>query len=322
MMQVNQQRLSAQPVKKPNKTLAGYMRRHWGLYLFLVPGMAMLLLNNYLPMFGIVLAFKNYTFSDGIFGSKWVGFDNFKYLFLTDDAWLMTRNTILYNLVFILLHLLIAVTFAMLLNELRIRFFAKVYQTVMFLPYFLSWVIVSYIGYAFLNAQYGFVNTTILPLLSLDAVDWYAEASYWPFILPLVSVWKDIGYATVIYLAAIVGFDKEYYEAAVIDGATKRQQAVYITLPLLRPVITIILLLQVGKIFYADFGLFYQVTLNSGLLYEKTVVIDTYVYTALKTLGDVGMASATGLYQSVIGFVLVVLTNLIVRKIDRDSSLF
>jgi len=297
-------------------------RRYWVFYVMMLPALLLLLVNNYLPMVGIVLAFKKYTFTDGILGSPWNGLENFKYLFLTDDAWLMTRNTVLYNLLFIATHLVAAVTFAILLNEMRNRFLAKLHQTIMFLPYFLSWVVISYIGYALFAGEYGFLNTAILRPLGIDPVDWYSEPKYWPYILPAFNLWKDLGYATVIYLAAIVGFDKEYYEAAVIDGASKTQQIRHITLPLLKPIVTILLILSVGKIFYSDFGLFYQFTLNSGLLHDKIIVIDTFVYTALMGTGDVGMAAAAGFYQSIVGFVLILSTNLIIRKVNKDYALF
>jgi putative aldouronate transport system permease protein len=290
--------------------------------MLLVPGVLYLLLNNYLPMFGIVIAFKDINYAKGIFGSEWVGFKNFEFLFATKDAWLITRNTVLYNAVFIVLHAVVPVAFAIALNELRLRLLARTYQSIMFLPHFLSMIVVSYLGYALLSGEYGFLNKAVLEPLGLNPISWYSEAKYWPFILPIVNIWKHVGYYSIIYLAAIIGIDQEYYEAAHIDGASKWQQITRITIPLLRPVIIVMTLLQIGKIFNADFGLFYQVPLDSGALYPTTQVIDTYVYRALLNLGDIGMSASAGLYQAFVGFVLVLATNYAVRKIDKESALF
>lgn len=298
------------------------LARDKALILLLLPGLMYLLLNNYLPMFGIVIAFKDIDYAKGILGSDWVGFKNFEFLFATSDAWLITRNTVLYNAVFIALNLVVPVAFAIALNELRLQMLARFYQSVMFLPHFLSMIVVGYLGYSLLSGEYGFMNARVLEPLGLEPVSWYSEAKYWPYILPLVNLWKHAGYYTIIYLAAIIGVDPEYYEAAHIDGAGKWQQIMRITLPLIRPVLIVMALLQVGKIFNADFGLFYQVPLDSGALYPTTQVIDTYVYRALLNLGDIGMSSAAGLYQAVVGFVLVLGTNYIVRKIDKENALF
>lgn len=292
------------------------------LLMLLLPGVLYLILNNYLPMFGIVIAFKDVDYSVGILGSEWVGFKNFEFLFTTSDAWLITKNTLFYNAIFIVLHTVVPVAFALVLNELRLQVMARFYQSVMFLPYFLSMIVVGYLGYSLLSGQYGFINANILKPLGLDPISWYSEPEYWTYILPIVNLWKSAGYYSIIFLAAIIGVDNEYYEAAHIDGANKWQQITRITIPLIRPVLIIITLLQVGKIFNADFGLFYQVPLDSGALYSTTQVIDTYVYRALLNLGDIGMSSAAGLYQSFVGFVLVVLTNYIVRKVDKENALF
>jgi putative aldouronate transport system permease protein len=292
------------------------------LLALLVPGVLYLILNNYLPMFGIVIAFKNINYSKGIWGSDWVGLNNFKFLFMTSDAWLITKNTILYNAAFIILHLIVPLAFALMLNELRVRFLARFYQSVMFLPYFLSMIVVAYLGYSLLSSEFGFINTKILEPLGYKGISWYSEPKYWPVILVLVNLWKSSGYYVIIYLAAIIGIDNEYYEAAHIDGASKWQQITRITIPLIRPVLIIMVLLQIGKIFNADFGLFYQVPLDSGALYSTTQVIDTYVYRALLNLGDIGMSSAAGFYQAMVGFVLVLTTNCIVRKIDKGNALF
>jgi len=298
------------------------LRKYWMFYIMMLPALAVLILNNYIPMFGIIIAFKNINYADGIFGSPWSNFDNFKYLFMTSDAWVITRNTLLYNSSFIILNLVFPLAFALMLNELRSRFLAKLHQTVMFLPYFLSMVVISYLVFAFLSDTNGFLNAKVLPALGLEKVSWYFTKEVWPYILPLVNTWKSMGYYTVIYMAAIIGIDEEYYEAATIDGASRLKQMFTITIPLIMPIITIMTLLQVGRIFNADFGLFFQVPRESGVLFPVTNVIDTYVYRTFLTVGDIGLSSAAGLLQSVVGFTLVFLSNWIVRRIDKDNALF
>ncbi|ASA25873.1 ABC transporter permease [Paenibacillus donghaensis] len=296
------------------------------MLLMVLPGTLWFLFFSYLPMFGTVIAFKEYRFSrDGfwasIVNSKWVGLDNFKFLFTTNDAYVITRNTLLYNAAFIVLGLILSVVMAIVLSEIVNKKLAKLYQTGMFLPYFLSWVVVGYFAFSFLSSERGMLNQ-VLDYFGAESVQWYSEKKYWPFILIFVYLWKAVGYNSVVYLAAIMGIDKSLYEAAMIDGASKFQQIRNITLPLLNPIITIMTLLAIGKIFYADFGLFYQVPRNSGTLYGVTNVIDTYVYQGLKTTGEIGMTTAAGLYQSVVGFVLVITSNYIVRRYNRDSALF
>ncbi|AIQ72502.1 MULTISPECIES: ABC transporter permease subunit [Paenibacillus] len=296
------------------------------MLLMVLPGALWFLFFSYLPMIGTIIAFKEYRFSrDGfwasIINSKWVGLDNFKFLFTTNDAYIITRNTLLYNGAFILLGLILSVLMAIVLSEIVNKKLAKVYQTGMFLPYFLSWVVVGYFAFSFLSSERGMLNQ-IMGFFGAESIQWYSEKAYWPFILILVYLWKAVGYNSVVYLAAIMGIDKSLYEAAMIDGASKFQQIRNITLPLLSPIITIMTLLAIGKIFYADFGLFYQVPRNSGTLYSVTNVIDTYVYQGLKTTGEIGMSTAAGLYQSVVGFTLVMTSNYIVRKYNKDSALF
>jgi putative aldouronate transport system permease protein len=298
------------------------VKKYFPLFLMMVPGFIYLLINNYLPMFGLVIAFKDIDFTKGILASGWAGLKNFKYLFSTADAFIITRNTILYNITFITLDLIVAVFLAILLHEIMESYSSKVYQTVLLLPYMISTVIVGYLVYAFFNVRTGYVNTKLGPLFGFPKINWYMESQYWPFILPIVNLWKTIGFSVMIYFSAIIGLDRSCYEAAVIDGATKWQQIRHITLPLLKPVMILLLLLQTGRIFYSDFGMFYQVPMDSGMLYSTTNVIDTYVYRALLRLGDVGMASAAGFYQSIVGFLLVVTTNLIIRKISPEDALF
>lgn len=292
-----------------------------------LPGGIWFLLFTYLPLFGILVAFKKFRIADNggffksLIESEWVGFDNFKFLFASGDAARVFLNTVLYNLVFIILGVVLPVLVALLLNEIRNKGMAKIYQSAMFLPYFLSWVVVSYCLFAFLNPEKGFVNN-VLQQYGKEGISWYTEKSWWPFLIILMSQWKGIGYNTVVYLASICGIDKTYYEAAVLDGATKWQQIKFITLPLLKPVITILLIMSIGKIFNADFGLFYQLPKNSGALFDVTNVLDTYIFRALRANGEIGMSSAAALFQSTVGFVLIMAANKIVSKVDSDNALF
>ncbi|MFF2889388.1 ABC transporter permease [Paenibacillus sp. NPDC057967] len=292
------------------------------LYIMLIPGIVYLLINNYVPMLGMIIAFKDINFAKGILGSDWVGFKNFEYLFKTADAYIITRNTILYNLVFIVVNLVVAVGLAILLNEMKNRFLSRFYQSVVLLPYLISSVIIGYLVFSLLSAETGLMNKTIMPWLGIDPVMWYNEPGYWPYILTFVKIWSTAGYLCIIYFAAVVGIDQEYYEAATLDGANKFQQILKITIPLITPVIVIMTLMQIGRIFYSDFGLFYQVTLDSGVLLPTTNVIDTYVYRSLLRNGDIGMSSAAGLYQSVVGFIIILASNYAVKKINPDNSLF
>lgn len=296
------------------------------MLLMVLPGALWFLFFSYIPMLGTVIAFKEYRFDrDGfwasIVNSKWVGLDNFKFLFSTDDAYIITRNTILYNAVFIVVGLALAVLMAVVLSEITNKKLSKLYQTGMFLPYFLSWVIVGYFAFSFLSSERGLLNY-VFEYFGWESMQWYSDPKYWPYIIVFIYLWKAVGYNSVVYLAAIMGIDKSLYEAAMIDGANKWQQIRNITLPLLTPIITIMTLLAVGKVFYADFGLFYQVPRDSGTLYSVTNVIDTYVYRGLKTTGEIGMSTAAGLYQSVVGFALVITSNYIVRRFNKDNALF
>ena len=292
------------------------------LWLIAVPGILYLLINNYLPMAGIFLAFKDFSYMKGPFGSDWCGFQNFEFLFKTKDAFIMTRNTLLYNLAFIVIGTAFSIFVAILLTELGERLRTKFFQAALLLPNLLSWVIIGVVVYAFLNADNGFLDKTVLPALGLEPVAWYSTPAYWPFILLLVFLWKNTGYNSIIYMAGISGISKEIYESAQLDGAGKLKQIFYITLPLLRPTIIITTLMMVGRIFYSDFGLFYQVPQNAGALFPGTQTIDTYVYRALMNSNDVGMAAAAALFQSVLGFLLVLGANALVRKIDADNALF
>lgn len=300
----------------------GKSRNTLPLMLLAVPGLLYLLINNYIPMAGVFIAFKEINFKKGIFASEWVGLKNFQFLFKTNDALIMIRNTFLYNLVFIILGVICSIFIALLMSEVMHMLSAKIFQAGLVLPNLISMVIVSYIVYAFINADSGFINLSILKPLGLPEINWYSEAKYWPFILTFVQIWKTAGYGSLIYIAFIAGIDKSIYEAARIDGAGKLKQIFQITLPMLKPTIIILVLMAVGRIFNSDFGLFYQVPMNSGAIYSTTQTIDTYVYRALMQLNDIGMSSAAGLYQSVVGFILVITANLIVKKVDSENALF
>lgn len=291
-----------------------------------LPGILWLILFFYIPVLGNVVAFKNFKISEGSFfqsliESEWVGLKNFEFLFTSSDAYIITRNTILYNVTFIVINLVVAVTLAVIMSQLRSRRQIKVIQTSMLLPYFLSWVIINFFVGAFLNPDIGLFNKMI-EAGGGEMINWYSEPKYWPFIIIFLGVWKGIGYNSIVYFASIMGIDPTYYEAAEVDGASKWQQIRHVTLPQLIPLISILTILAVGGIFRADFGLFYQIPRNSGALFDVTNVLDTYIYRGLANSGDIGMASAAGLYQSVVGCTLVLVSNMLVRKFDENSALF
>ncbi|MCR4577604.1 MAG: ABC transporter permease subunit [Clostridiales bacterium] len=293
------------------------------LYVMASPTVLWLLVFCYAPIVGLVMAFQNLNITTGILGSEFVGLQNFRFLFTTTDAWIITRNTVCYNVVFIIVNMLLAVMMALLLSELRSRFAAKGLQTIYMLPYFLSWAVVAIVVSAFLDRDYGLVNRLMIALGKQEGkIDYYTKRELWPPLLVLINAWKGVGYQTVLYLAVISGISTDYYEAAVLDGATKRQQAWYITIPHLRMVISISIIMAMGSIFRGDFGLFYVVTKNTGRLYPVTDVIDTYIYRALTRLSNVGMATASGMYQSVVGLFMVLGVNAIVNRIDPDSAMF
>lgn len=300
----------------------GDWKRTIPLILIALPGIVYLIINNYIPMAGLFVAFKKYNFMKGLFGSDWCGLKNFEFLFATRDAWIMTRNTILYNLAFIIVGTVFAIAIAIMLCELGKRLRVKFFQAALLMPNLLSWVVIGFIAFAFLSAETGFINKTILNALGKEPVTWYMESSAWPFILILVNLWKNAGYQSIVYMASISGIDKSLYEAAAMDGATKMQQIFKITLPLLKPTIITLTLMSIGRMFYSDFGLFYQVPQNSGALFSVTQTIDTYVYRGLMESNNIGMSAAAGFYQSVVGFILVLLANWTVRKIDSDNALF
>lgn len=315
----------------PNRLASGRFAKYKKTLVLLTmvaPAAIWLLLLRYLPMGGIILAFKNYkinprnpSFISNLLSSKWVGFKNFEFLFKTNDAWIMFRNTLGYNVVFIILGVIIPVAFAIMMNEFTRKFVRKTYQTMMFFPYFLSWVVVSYFLNAFLDAQYGMIPT-MQAAAGKEVTSWYTTPGPWPYLLVFANLWKNVGYSTVLYLAAITGIDANQYEAAAIDGASKWQQVLYVTIPHLRTMICILFIMNVGRIFASDFGLFYNVPMQNGALFSVTQTIDTYVYRAYIATGNPGQSSAAGLLQNVLGFICILSANAIVKKVDADSAMF
>ncbi len=314
--------------KKESSSGFSSRKKTFLLLTMVAPGVIWLILLRYLPMFGIVIAFKDYriytkapSLINNVLHSKWVGLKNFEFLFATSDSWIMIRNTIGYNALWIVLGLIISVSFAIMLSELTNKFAAKVHQTLMFFPYFLSWVVASYFVLAFLDPTRGLL-VHLQQDWGMEVTNWYNENKPWPIILTIANLWKNVGYSTILYLAAITGIDTSQYEAASIDGASKWQQMKYVTLPHLRSMITILLIMNVGKIINSDFGLFWNVPMNSGPLFPTTQVIDTYVYRALTATNNIGMSTAAGLLQNVVGFACLMAANSVVRRIDEDSTLF
>lgn len=292
------------------------------LFLLALPAILLLFVFCYIPMGGIIIAFKDFRVDLGIFHSQWVGFRNFKFFFTSADAWRVVRNTLGMNFLFIVCSTSLSVLFALMMFRLQSRRLVKAYQTITLMPNFLSWVIVGYMVYALLKPGTGGLINQIIMGFGGQPIDWYSDASLWPVILLLVKLWHGVGYGSLFYYASLMGIDPEYFEAAQLEGASKVHEFRYIILPFLRSIIIIMTILNIGSIFRADFGLFFNVPRNVGALYATTDVIDTYVYRALIQLGNVGMSAAVGLFQSVVGFVLILSTNLVVRRIEPDSALF
>jgi putative aldouronate transport system permease protein len=327
----NTMNLSGFDIEKTEVLNQSVFQRHKKTLILLsmvLTGAIWLILLRYLPMFGIVLAFQDFqiyfdhpSLFNNIIHSPWVGVDNFKFLFATNDCWKMLFNTIAYNVSFIILGTIISVAFAIMLNELTVKSLMKTYQTAMFFPFFLSWVVASYFLYAFLAPGDGLL-VHLFKNLEITKTGWYNDVKPWPYLIIFANMWKNVGYTVVLYIAAIVGIDLSLYEAARIDGASKWQQVRYVTLPHLTTIIVVLLIINVGRIFNSDFGLFFTVPMDTGTLIPATQVVDTYEYRALLSTGDVGMSTAAGLFQSTVGFVLIIITNAIVRKVDPDSAMF
>ena len=308
---------------KKNNRLA--KARYWmPVFIMMMPGLVYLFINNYIPMGGLISAFKQVNFADGIYGSPWADpwYKNFIYLFTSKDALEITRNTILYNFAFILVNNSLGILIAIFISDVQSKRAKKVYQSAVLFPFLMSMVIVSYIVFALLSNENGMLNKSILPVLGLEPVSWYAAPQVWPVILILVNFWKGVGYGCLIYIASIAGIDKAIYEAAQIDGASRIQLIRHITLPSIVPSVITLVMLNVSKIFFSDFGLFYQVPQNSGAIYSTTNTIDTYVYRALLQQNNPSMSAAAGFYQSIVGFILVLAVNALVRKFSKENALF
>lgn len=291
-----------------------------GLLVMALPGLIFLLIFNYMPMFGIVLPFIDYDVRKGFFGSEFVGFENFRFLFENKNTWHITLNTVGYNLVFTFLTPLIAIILALILTRMGKKYI-KLYQTCFFIPYFVSWVVVSYVVFGFLNMEHGFVNT-LMSNMGKEPILWYNTPDPWPFIVILSNTWKAAGYDCIIYYTALIGIDKQLYEAAELDGASRIQQILHVSIPAITPVICLLVILSIGNMFTGNFDLFYNLARNSAATYPTMDILDTYVYRALRQIGDIGMSSAACTFQSVVGFILVLLSNLLVKKINPDYALF
>lgn len=313
-------RLEKRTVLGRRNTEIRRFRKNLPLLLLALPAIIYLFVFNYIPLYGLVLPFKNYQYSKGFFGSEWVGLENFKILLNNKQVLIATRNTLFYNLTFIIVGTCVAVVLALMLYEMTSRF-VKVYQTMLLLPHFISWVIVAYVALVFLDMDAGLFNW-VRKLFGAEPILWYNSPKYWPPLIVIFNVWKSMGFSAIMYYASLMGVDQELFEAAKIDGAGKLKQMWHIAIPSIKPLIITLTILNIGKIFYGDFGLFYNLPQNSPLLYSTTDVIDTYVYRTLTVLGDMGISSAVGFYQSVLGFILVLLTNWVVNRIDSDNALF
>lgn len=290
-------------------------------FLMCAPVIVYIFIFSYLPMGGMIIAFKDYQYNLGIFQSPWVGLKNFEFFFQSDAAWTVTRNTVFLNCLFIVFGRIFGVLFALLLFELTRNWAIKLFQSIFMLPYFISWVVVGFMTYSLLNPQLGLFNS-VLSSLGINPVQWYSEPGVWPVILTVASVWKGVGIGCMMFYASLMSIDKGLYEAAEIDGATRLQQTYYISIPFLIPTVITLTILSIGELFRGDFGMFFNLTRDVGALYKTTDIIDTYVFRSLRVIGDVGMSSAVGLYQSVVGFILIISANAIVRKVQSDSALF
>ena len=311
--------------KKPeggNKKSFGAAFLHWlPFYLMGAPGLIYIFINNYMPLAGLQIAFKNFNFAKGMWDSPWIGFKNFEFLFKSKDAFVMVRNTLAYNIAWIFIGMFVGVSAAILLNEVQNAVAKKFYQTAILLPYLMSMVVIAYLVYAYLSPSSG-LFTKGIERLTGNTIQFYQEPKWWPFILTFVHEWRGIGFGMILYLSSLLGIDPGYYEAASLDGATKWQQIRLITIPLLKPTILMLLILNLGQVFRSDFGLFYQVPMMQSPLFPVTQTIDTYVYRALMQLNNVGMSAAASFIQSVVGFVFIVTANKIVSKLDENSALF
>ncbi len=311
--------------KKTSNSKKVKIKRHLQLYSLAAVPVFLIILFHYIPLAGIVLAFKRYRYDLGIIGSPWVGLRNYELFFKSGDFARLTRNTIGLNAIFICLIIICSVALAVVLYRINSRKATKVYQTVLITPHFVSWVIASYIVYAFLNPEYGILNN-VLESIGMAPISWYAAPKAWPIILAVCYVWKHIGLDCVIYYAALMGMDSSLIEAAAVDGANRWQQTRHVIIPQLTTLIVIQTILKIGGIFRADFGMFYQLTRNVGELYSTTDVIDTYIFRTVtgenSANTNLSAGTAVGLFQSLVGFCLVLFTNWASKKFDEDYGLF
>lgn len=303
------------------KSFSHEFRKNRALFVMIAPAVIIVIILSYLPMSGLILSFKNYRFDLGVFGSEWNGVENFRYLFSSGTGWLITKNTILYNLLNLITSQLLAIIIAIFITEINAKLFKKISQSIIFLPYFISWVIVGTFVYAIFNYETGLLNN-LLTGLGGEKVNVYSMPGVWPFIICIFNAWKWCGYNSVIYIAAITGVDSETYEAAAVDGASIFQRIWYITIPCIKPTVITMLLLQVGRILRGDFEMFYQIVGNNGQLFNATDVIDTYVFRSLLQNSNLGMTAAASLYQSVLCFAIIMAVNAVVKRIDSDYALF
>lgn len=297
------------------------VKKHPELYLMIIPAVVFFLIFSYIPMVGIVMAFKNFRIADGIFGSAWCGLKNFEFFFSSGTAWRLTKNTMLYNIAFLAVNVFLEVLIAVFISELGKSKLVKFCQSAMLLPHFISWVVVAVFLFGILNYETGSLNG-MLTSLGFEPIHVYGNVGAWKYILIGLNAWKSVGYGSIVYLSAIMGVDVECYESAEIDGANQWQRIFYITLPMIKPTIITMVLLALGSVMRGNFELFYQIIGNNSMLYQSTDVIDTYVFRALLTSSNLGMNSAVTFYQSILCFVFITTVNAIVRKLDRDSALF
>ena len=307
--------------KKEGSGLLYDLKHNKFLLLMLLPGILFFVVFAYLPMIGIVIAFQDFSAAKGILGSKFVGFENFRFFLGSPDSFRVTFNTLFLNVLFILSSMVVSILIALMLSEVNNKWFKKGTQSLVILPHFISWAVIGLLAEAFLSSDTGFINRT-LQSMGLEQISFYKDAAIWPGIMTFLNIWQGAGFGSIVYLAAITGIDQEIYEAARIDGSTKLQSIWYITLPLLRSTAVLLLIMSVGKIFNGNFGMIYALVGGNTLLYPTTDIIDTYVYRQLMELGDLGMSSAVGLYQSVLGFIMVNIANWVTRKLSPDSAIF
>jgi putative aldouronate transport system permease protein len=312
---------TAPDVYSDKKTFLKKVYQNRILLAMLIPATVFVIVFSYIPMTGLILAFKNYNYSGGIYGSPWAGLTNFQFLIISNKLWPLIRNTLLYNFAFIVFGMMFQIGLAVLISELGNRYFKKAFQSFIFLPYFISWVVVAAIAQNVFSYEYGVFNK-LLEIVGMERINIYEQAAVWPYLLVFFKVWKDAGYGMVIYMAAITNIDQEIYEAAKIDGANIWQRTYHITIAGLVPTMVIMFLLAVGQIFRGDFGLFYQLVGNNGQVLAVADILDLFVYRALSSTGDVGMASAAGLFQSLLCFATIMTVNFIIKKVQPEYTLF